>query len=265
MTVNGWIQILALLRDRRRAREAARRLHDARLQRRAHLPLARPAAGRDRALQARSGVDESAGAALAHLRGRHAASSTPLGFLVLYLLQRLQGVLPFNPAGMAGRRRRTSPSTPPSSFMTNTNWQNYGGESTMSYLVQMAGLTVQNFVSAATGIAHRGRADPRLRAAPRPASIGNFWVDLTRCTLYVLLPLCIVLTLFYVWRGVPQTLGAYVDATTLEGAKQTIAVGPGRLAARDQDARHQWRRLLQRQLRASLREPGRARRTSSRW
>lgn len=111
------------------------------------------------------------------------------------------------------------------SFMTNTNWQNYGGESTMSYLVQMAGLTVQNFVSAATGIAIaialiRGFA----RASGR--SIGNFWVDMTRATLYVLLPLCIVLTLFYVWLGMPQTLGPYVDATTLEGAKQTIALGP---------------------------------------
>ncbi|MDX8451127.1 potassium-transporting ATPase subunit KdpA, partial [Mesorhizobium captivum] len=97
--------------------------------------------------------------------------------------------------------------------------------STMSYLVQMAGLTVQNFVSAATGIAIaialiRGFA----RASGR--SIGNFWVDLTRCTLYVLLPACIVLTLVYVWLGIPQTLGPYVDATTLEGAKQTIALGP---------------------------------------
>ena len=111
------------------------------------------------------------------------------------------------------------------SFITNTNWQNYGGESTMSYLVQMAGLTVQNFVSAATGIA---LAVALIRGFARGSAptIGNFWLDLTRCTLYVLLPLCIVLTLFYVFRGVPQTLGAYVDATTLEGAKQTIAVGP---------------------------------------
>ena len=111
------------------------------------------------------------------------------------------------------------------SFVTNTNWQNYGGESTMSYLVQMLGLTHQNFLSAATGIVLavaliRGFA----RASAR--TIGNFWVDLTRCTLYILLPICIVFTLFLVWQGMPQTLGASVDATTLEGAKQTIAVGP---------------------------------------
>ncbi|TIS77850.1 MAG: potassium-transporting ATPase subunit KdpA, partial [Mesorhizobium sp.] len=102
---------------------------------------------------------------------------------------------------------------------------NYGGESTMSYLVQMAGLTVQNFVSAATGIAI---AIALIRGFARASgkSIGSFWVDLTRCTLYVLLPACIVLTLVYVWLGIPQTLGPYVDATTLEGAKQTIALGP---------------------------------------
>ncbi len=96
----------------------------------------------------------------------------------------------------------------------------------MSYLVQMAGLTVHNFVSAATGIALARRADPRLRAALGARRIGNFWVDLTRCTLYILLPISIVVGLFFVWQGVPQNLGAYVDATTLEGAKQTIAQGP---------------------------------------
>ncbi|MBO0750612.1 MAG: potassium-transporting ATPase subunit KdpA, partial [Bradyrhizobiaceae bacterium] len=111
------------------------------------------------------------------------------------------------------------------SFITNTNWQNYGGESTMSYLVQMAGLTHQNFLSAATGIVIaialiRGFA----RASAR--TVGNFWVDITRCTLYVLIPICIPYALFLVWQGMPQTLGPYVDATTLEGAKQTIAVGP---------------------------------------
>ena len=111
------------------------------------------------------------------------------------------------------------------SFMTNTNWQNYGGESTMSYLVQMAGLSVQNFLSAATGIAIavaliRGFA----RASAR--SVGNFWVDMTRCTLYILLPICIVFCVFLVWQGIPQTLGSYVEATSLEGGKQTIALGP---------------------------------------
>lgn len=146
------------------------------------------------------------------------------GFLVLYALQRLQGSLPYNPAGMTSVEPGLAFNTA-ASFMTNTNWQNYGGESTMSYLVQMAGFTVQNFLSAATGIAI---AIALIRGFARASgkSIGNFWVDMTRSTLYLLLPFCIVLTLVYVWLGMPQTLGAYVNATTLEGARQTIAVGP---------------------------------------
>jgi K+-transporting ATPase ATPase A chain len=145
-------------------------------------------------------------------------------FLVLYFMQRLQGILPYNPAGMTAVEPNLAFNTAVS-FPTNTNWQNYGGESTMSYLVQMAGLTVQNFMSAAVGIAI---AVALIRGFARASvkSIGNFWVDMTRCTLYVLLPLCIVLTLVYVYLGMPQTLGPYVNATTLEGAQQTIAVGP---------------------------------------
>ncbi|MER9720917.1 MULTISPECIES: potassium-transporting ATPase subunit KdpA [unclassified Mesorhizobium] len=145
-------------------------------------------------------------------------------FLVLYFLQRLQGVLPYNPAGMASVEPNLAFNTAVS-FVTNTNWQNYGGESTLSYLVQMAGLTVQNFMSAAVGISI---AVALIRGFARASakSIGNFWVDMTRCTLYILLPLSIVLTLVYVWLGMPQTLGPYVDATTLEGAKQTLALGP---------------------------------------
>ena len=111
------------------------------------------------------------------------------------------------------------------SFITNTNWQNYGGESTMSYLVQMLGLTHQNFLSAATGIV---LAIALIRGFARHSArtVGNFWVDMTRCTLYILIPICVPYALFLVWQGIPQTLGPYVDATTLEGAKQTIAVGP---------------------------------------
>ncbi|HEV2629261.1 MAG TPA: potassium-transporting ATPase subunit KdpA [Pseudolabrys sp.] len=146
------------------------------------------------------------------------------GFVILYALMRLQASLPFNPADQSAVAPDLSFNTA-ISFITNTNWQNYGGESTMSDLVQMLGLTHQNFLSAATGIVLavaliRGFA----RASAR--TVGNFWVDITRCTLYVLLPICVVYTLFLVWQGIPQTLGAYVDATTLEGAKQTIAVGP---------------------------------------
>ena len=178
------------------------------------------------------------------------------GFLILYALMRLQAGLPFNPAEQSAVAPDLAFNTAVS-FVTNTNWQNYGGESTMSYLVQMLGLTHQNFLSAATGIVLavaliRGFARASMR------TIGNFWVDITRCTLYILLPICIVYALFLVWQGMPQTLGPYVEATTLEGAKQTIAVGPGRLADRDQDARHQRRRLFQRQCVASVREPDRA-------
>jgi len=146
------------------------------------------------------------------------------GFFLLYALQRLQGVLPLNPQGMAGTSPHLAFNTAVS-FVTNTNWQSYGGESTLGYLVQMAGLTVQNFVSAATGIA---LAVALVRGFTRTDSgtIGNFWTDLVRSMLYVLLPLCILLTLFYVWQGVPQNLDPYVAATTLEGGQQTIAQGP---------------------------------------
>jgi potassium-transporting ATPase potassium-binding subunit len=146
------------------------------------------------------------------------------GFLIIYAVMRLQALLPFNPADQSAVAEDLSFNTA-ISFITNTNWQNYGGESTLSYLVQMLGLTHQNFLSAATGIA---LAMALIRGFSRSSmrTIGNFWVDVTRCTLYVLLPICVVYTLFLVWQGIPQTLGAYVDATTLEGAKQTIAVGP---------------------------------------
>src|SRR5271169_840701 len=146
------------------------------------------------------------------------------GFLILYVLMRTQAALPFNPAGQSAVAEDLSFNTA-MSFITNTNWQNYGGESTMSYLVQMLGLTHQNFLSAGTGIVLaialiRGFARHSVR------TVGNFWVDITRVTLYVLIPTCVPYALFLVWQGIPQTLGAYVDATTLEGAKQTIAVGP---------------------------------------
>jgi potassium-transporting ATPase potassium-binding subunit len=146
------------------------------------------------------------------------------GFLILYVLMRVQQWLPFNPAGQSAVAPDLSFNTAVS-FITNTNWQNYGGESTMSYLVQMLGLTHQNYLSAATGIVLaialiRGFARHSVR------SVGNFWVDVTRVTLYVLIPICVPYALFLIWQGVPQTLSNYIDATTLEGAKQTIALGP---------------------------------------
>src|SRR5438105_5793747 len=147
-----------------------------------------------------------------------------VGFLTLYALQRLQWYLPFNPQGQTGVEPSSAFNTSVS-FVTNTNWQSYVPETTMGYLVQMAGLTVHNFVSAATGIA-LALALIRGFARREAKAIGNFWVDVTRTTLYVLLPLSVVIGLFYVLQGMPQNLGAYVDATTLEGAKQTIAQGP---------------------------------------
>ena len=147
-----------------------------------------------------------------------------LGFAVLYAILRLQAVLPLNPADQPAVAPDLAFNTS-TSFITNTNWQSYGGETTLSYLSQMLGLTHQNFLSAATGMAV---AVALIRGFARASSgtIGSFWVDVTRATLYVLLPICVPYTLFLVWQGMPQTLSAYADATTLEGAKQTIALGP---------------------------------------
>jgi K+-transporting ATPase ATPase A chain len=147
-----------------------------------------------------------------------------VGFLALYALQRLQAVLPFNPQHLDAVSPDLAFNTSVS-FVTNTNWQSYTPETTMSYLTQMAGLAVHNFVSAATGIA---LAIALIRGFARRSArtIGNFWVDMTRTVLYVLLPIAIVVGLFFVWQGMPQNLGAYADATTLEGSKQVIAQGP---------------------------------------
>ena len=147
-----------------------------------------------------------------------------VGILVMYGVMRLQDLLPLNPAGQA--------TVPPDlafntavSFATNTNWQNYGGESTMSYLTQMLGMTVHNFTSAATGMAV---AVALIRGFTRRSvkTIGNFYVDAIRSILYVLLPMAVLFTLFLVWQGVPQNFDAYTQATTLEGAHQIIAQGP---------------------------------------
>jgi K+-transporting ATPase ATPase A chain len=147
-----------------------------------------------------------------------------LGILLLYGLQRLQGMLPLNPQGFAGTSPHLAFNTAVS-FVTNTNWQSYSGESTMSHLVQMLGLTVQNFLSAATGIA-LAFALIRGFARREAAGIGNFWADVTRVTLHLLLPICVVYALVLIALGVPQTLSGSAVATTLEGARQTIALGP---------------------------------------
>ncbi len=147
-------------------------------------------------------------------------------FLFVYLLQRLQGILPFNPQGF--NHTNVMPDlafNTAVSFLTNTNWQSYSGESTLSYLVQMAALTVQNFASAAAGIAV---AIALVRGFARQGanSLGNFWVDITRATVYILLPLSILVALFFCSQGVIQNFEPYATAKTLEGTKQVIAQGP---------------------------------------
>lgn len=146
------------------------------------------------------------------------------GFLALYGILRLQAYLPFNPQGFAGMAPDLAFNTAVS-FVTNTNWQNYGGETTLSHFSQMAGLTVQNFLSAATGMA-LAMALTRAFVRSKVATLGNFWVDMTRAVLYVLLPMAIVVALAFVAMGLPQTLDGAVTATTLEGASQTISLGP---------------------------------------
>ncbi|HVP00451.1 MAG TPA: potassium-transporting ATPase subunit KdpA [Bryobacteraceae bacterium] len=154
-------------------------------------------------------------------------------FLILYLLQRLQGVLPLNPMGF-GTAHAPSGATPMTpdlafntavSFTTNTNWQNYGGETTLSYLVQMAGMTMHNFTSAAAGIAV-AVALIRGFARQQANAIGNFWADLVRATVYILLPLSVITALFFCSQGMIQNLHPYTTATGLEGGAQTIAQGP---------------------------------------
>ena len=147
-----------------------------------------------------------------------------VGFVLLYTILRAQGALPLNPDGIGGMAPDLAFNTAVS-FVTNTNWQAYSGEAQLSYLSQMAGLTVQNFVSAGTGMAV-AVAVVRGFVGAKGASLGNFWVDLTRSVLWVLLPLSVLLALFLAWQGVPQTLQGAVVATGIEGQEQVIARGP---------------------------------------
>jgi K+-transporting ATPase ATPase A chain len=146
------------------------------------------------------------------------------GFILLFAILLFQGALPLNPQQLPGMEWSLAFNTA-MSFVTNTNWQSYSGEASLSYLSQMVGLTVQNFVSAATGIAVLV-AFCRGISRRSTQNLGNFWADMTRATLYGLLPLCLVLALFLVWQGVPQTFAHYVDAVTLQGTNQSIPLGP---------------------------------------
>jgi potassium-transporting ATPase potassium-binding subunit len=171
------------------------------------------------------GVDEQTEQRWTQYTGALLAFSV-FSFLFVFLLQRLQGVLPFNPQHFgAGTVPPDLAFNTAVSFLTNTNWQAYAGESTLSYLVQMAALTVQNFASAAAGIAV-AIAVVRGFARQQVNSLGNFWVDVVRATLYVLLPLSVVIALFFCAQGVIQNFEPYTVAKTLEGAKQVIAQGP---------------------------------------
>jgi len=156
--------------------------------------------------------------------GRSVLVFSALFWLALYAILRLQGSLPFNPLRFGGAPWNVTFNTT-SSFITNTNWQYYGGETTMSHLSQMAGLAVQNFVSAAVGMAVLA-AVIRGFARRETSKLGNFWVDLTRTLLYILLPLSVIGTMLLVSQGVVQTFTGSVDLTTLHGFAQTLALGP---------------------------------------
>ena len=147
-----------------------------------------------------------------------------IGFLALFILQLVQGNLPLNPQAMTGVTWDLAMNTA-ISFMTNTNWQAYGGESTMSYLTQMMGMSLQNFLSAATGIAV-AFALMRGLVFKKSAHLGNAWVDLWRCNIYILLPIATIIALLLMSQGVVQTLSTYMDVQTLQGDTQTIALGP---------------------------------------
>lgn len=147
-----------------------------------------------------------------------------VGLLALFLMLLLQAYLPLNPQHLPGLEWTLALNTA-ISFVTNTNWQAYSGEASLSYFSQMVGLGVQNFVSAATGIAvlvALSRGITRRSAL----ALGNFWVDLTRATLYILLPLSLVLAVLLIWQGVPQTFSAYIDAQTVQGGTQALPLGP---------------------------------------
>jgi potassium-transporting ATPase potassium-binding subunit len=147
-----------------------------------------------------------------------------VSFLALYLLQRLQGSLPFNPSGVSGVIPHLSFNTAVS-FMTNTNWQSYGGETTMSHLTQMTGLAVQNFVSAAAGMAVMA-AFVRGLARRRANTLGNFWVDLTRSVVRILVPLSLLVAVLLLSQGVIQNFHGHTEITAVEGTTQVLAGGP---------------------------------------
>jgi K+-transporting ATPase ATPase A chain len=222
MTLNGWLQIaFFLLAIFLVAPPLGSFMSKVFARQRTWLdPLLRPV---ERLVYRATGVDETH-----EMRWTEYAVALLLfsvvSMLVLYLMERMQQLLPFNPQGFGPVAPDLAFNTA-ASFTTNTNWQAYSGESTMSYFTQMAGLAYHNFVSAAVGISV-AIAFIRGLAQKEKDTIGNFWVDLVRCSLWVLLPICLVASLLYVSQGAVQNLKAYDTVQTLDGAKQTIAQGP---------------------------------------
>jgi K+-transporting ATPase ATPase A chain len=226
MTVNGWLQIglyaLVVLLLTKPVGLYLYRVYEGRSR-----PLARVLGPLERLLYRLSGVDPEKeqdwkGYAISML------AFSALGLLVTYLIERLQGVLPLNPNALAAVPPDLAFNTA-ASFTTNTNWQAYSGESTMSNLTQMAGLAWHNFTSAAVGIGVAlalARGLTRRGGPDAPRTLGNFWVDLTRGIVYVLLPISLVAALFLASQGVVQTLAANAEVQTLEGAKQVVTLGP---------------------------------------
>ena len=225
MTLNGWIQILfffgVILAGTKPMGAFMHRVMEGEK----HF-LSGPLGWLERLVYRLSGVDGEEQRWTTYTGAMLAFSSFTL--LVTYAIQRLQAVLPFNPQKLAGVEAGSSFNTA-ASFTTNTNWQGYVGEATMSYLSQMAGLAWHNFISAAAGIAVAialARGLTRHGDGKADGTIGNFWVDLTRSTVYILLPLSVVFALVFVSQGMLQNLAPYREVTTLEGAKQVIAMGP---------------------------------------
>ena len=225
MTANGWIQILLFFGAVLAVTPPLGAFMHRVLEGERHV-LRRPLGWLERLVYRVAGVD-----------GREQAWPTYAGcllafsaftMLVTYAIQRLQHLLPFNPQKLGPVEALSSFNTA-SSFATNTNWQGYAGETTMSYFSQMAGLAWHNFISAAAGIAIAvalARGLTRRGEGKGPGTIGNFWVDLTRATVYILLPLSFVFALVFVSQGVIQNLAPYQEVTTLEGVRQVIAMGP---------------------------------------
>jgi K+-transporting ATPase ATPase A chain len=225
VTINGWIQILfyflAILVVTPTMGVFMHRV----LEGEKHF-LQQPLDWLERLILRLCGVDGREQSWQAYAGGLLAFSVAAL--LVTYAIQRLQHLLPFNPQGL-GPVEAASAFNTAVSFTTNTNWQGYAGETTMSYLTQMVGLAWHNFISAAAGIAvaiAMARGLTRRGEGKGPGTLGNFWVDLTRTTVYVLLPLCVVFALVFVSQGMIQNLSPYAEVTTLEGGSQVIAMGP---------------------------------------